>query len=130
MAPRRSTLRLTFLTLALLAASPAAAEGDCPRYDVVADADAADVVTKSDLGAWAQKALGARFLEGAPCFVFVAVISANNASAIYASLRASRLGERVVLAETQSITTGTRAYRRRGLEKTLKEFIADKAMLP
>jgi hypothetical protein len=121
---RRATAVL--LGLGLLLARPAAADDDCPRYDVVADADGAEVVSKAELAGWAAKALGPRHQEGAGCFVFVAVISAKDASAVYASLRASRQGERVVLAETQSIATGGKAYRRRELRKTLEGFIADK----
>lgn len=113
--------------MSLLFASPAAAQDDdCPKYDVVADAASAEIVAKDEMSGWARQALEARYEQGATCFVFVAVISANNASSTYVSLRASRGGERVVIAETQSVATGTKAYRRRGIRKALEEFIAEK----
>ena len=121
---RRSCAPL--LALGLLFATPAAAQSDCPRYDVVADAATAEVVTKDELSGWARQALKDRYEEGAACFVFVSVISANTATSTYVSFRTSRAGERVVLSETQSVGTGTKAYRRRGLRKALEEFIAEK----
>jgi hypothetical protein len=113
--------------MSLLFASPAAAQDDdCPKYDVVADAASAEIVAKDEMSGWARQALKDRYEEGVTCFVFVAVVSANTASSTYVSLRASRGGERVVLAETQSVATGTKSYRRRGIRKVLEEFIAEK----
>ncbi len=114
------------LGMSLLLASPAVAQDDCPKYDVFADAASAEIVAKDEMSGWARQALEDRYEQGATCFVFVAVISANTASATYVSLRASRGGERVVLAERQSVATGTKAYRRRGIRKALEEFIAEK----
>jgi hypothetical protein len=125
-AARRSLPPLVALLL-LLASRPAAAQADCPKYGVVADADSAEVVTKDELAGWARAALKDRYEDGATCFVFVSVMSANTATAAYVSLRASREGDRVVLAETQTVATGTKAYRRRGLRKALEEFIAEKS---
>jgi len=133
MAPRASTFLAALarrccalLALSSLLASPAAAQGDCSKYDVVADAASAEIVTKDEVSGWVRQALKERHEEGATCFVFVAVISANTATATYVSLRASREGERVVLAETQSVATGTKAYRRRGIRRAIEEFVAEK----
>ncbi|HET9599207.1 MAG TPA: hypothetical protein VFP65_26775 [Anaeromyxobacteraceae bacterium] len=116
------------LAAALALPCPAsAAEGDCPAFDVLADADSAEVITKEELSGWVEKALGKRHAEGAPCFAFVAVVSANNASAAYLSIRTTSQGERVVLAETQWIATGTKSYRRNGLKKAIQEFVSEKA---
>jgi len=123
-APRLALLLAASLALPCAAA---AAEGDCPAYDVLADADSAEVITKAELSSWAEKALGKRHAEGAPCFAFVTVVSANNASAAYLSIRTARQGERVVLAETQWIATGTKSYRRSGLRKAIEEFLSEKA---
>ena len=123
-APRLAVLLLA--ALALPSRAPAA-EGDCPAFDILADADSAEVVTKAELSEWVEKALGKRHAEGAPCFAFVTVVSANTASAAYLSIRTTSQGERVVLAETQWIATGTRAYRRNGLRKAIGEFVSEKA---
>jgi hypothetical protein len=124
-----SVPRLALLLAASLALPrpAAAAEGDCPAFDVLADADSAEVITKKELSGWVEKALGNRHAEGAPCFAFVAVVSANNASAAYLSIRTTSQGERVVLAETQWIATGTKSYRRNGLRKAIEEFVTDRA---
>jgi hypothetical protein len=125
MAPRAPTC---LLALALLPAAfaVAAQTDDCPKYDVVADASSAEIASRAELAGWARQALKGRYAEGAECFVFVAAISAENATATYASLRANRQGERVVLAETQTVATGTKAQRRRGLRKALEGFIGEK----
>ncbi len=130
------TLRVLVSVASLAAAGAparalASADDECPQYDVVVDASSAEIVKKPELAAWAREALGPRFVDGGNCFLFVAVMSANNATGAYLSLRGtSAQGERVVLAETQTISTGATAYRRQKLRRVIGEFVAEKAPRP
>jgi hypothetical protein len=118
----RSLAAISLLALAV----PAAAQEGCPKYDAVVDASSAEVASKAEVTGWAKQALKARYEEGAPCFLFVALVSAENATAMYASLRAtSREGERVVLAETQTVATGAKAIRKNKLRKELAGWVAE-----
>jgi hypothetical protein len=120
----RSLAAISMLALAF----HAAADEGCPKYDVVADASSAEVASKAEVTGWAKQALRARYEEGAPCFLFVALVSAENATAMYASLRAtSREGERVVVAETQTVATGAKAIRKNKLKKELAGWVAEQA---
>jgi hypothetical protein len=120
--PRRALAVLC----AALAPLVARAEPRCPRFDTVADTSSSEIAARDVVNGWSRKALGERYQEGAPCFVFVALISANAATAAYVSLRTTSEGDQVVLAETQTVLTGTKEFRRRGIAKAIAEFVAEK----